>query len=165
MWRQNPSSLCVCVIWICNNPKQNCERKDLKLQRKWTNSCCCTGLFKEFIFPENLVQKFRQMKKPKNLMKIFPKNFLFVFQSFGFTDFQTTKNKNKKNNLQILGSQIFCHKQKGHISNLQNSQMHYFLRVGSVCSRRLKEHKTPTIPKLLHFLERLLLEQTNNRDS
>ncbi len=111
MWRQNPSSLCVCVIWICNNPKQNCERKDLKLQRKWTNSCCCTGFFKEFIFPENLVQKFRQMKetkstakvwnfrqmkKPKNLLKSFPKNFLFVFQSFGFTDFQTTKNKKQK---------------------------------------------------------------------
>jgi hypothetical protein len=65
-----------------------------------------------------------------------------------------------------LGSQIFSHKQKEHINKLQNSQMHYFLKVGSVCSRKeIERTQNSHNPKTVIFPWKTFAWATNNRDS
>jgi transposase len=94
-----------------------------EIQTNERNKICCQGL------------KFQTNEEAKKSPAKFSKEFSFCFPEFLVHRFSDTTKK-KTDNLQILGSQIFSHKQNEHINNLQNSQMHYFLRVGSVCSRK-----------------------------
>jgi hypothetical protein len=111
-----------------------------KIQTNERNKIYCQGL------------KFQTNEEAKKSPEKFFKKISFCFPEFWVHRFSDTTKKKKKTICKFLVHKIFCHKQKEHISNLQNSQMHYFLSVGSVCSRKeIKRTQNSHNPKTVIF--------------